>query len=139
MSLTTRHKSSSAEDIYLDLVREFPLRPIRSDAELDCAIAMIDRLTDKEELRPEESDYRDVLAGLVYNYEEEHDPIPDRSPAEMLRFLIESKGVTQAAVAIEAGISESTISEILADKRAISRRVRERLGKYFAVHPWAFV
>ena len=29
---------------YFDLVREFPLRPIRSDRELDRAIAVIDRL-----------------------------------------------------------------------------------------------
>jgi HTH-type transcriptional regulator / antitoxin HigA len=138
MSITKSRKPSESGDIYLDLVREVPLRPIRSEAELDRAIAMIDRLTDREELRPEESDYRDVLSGLVHSYEEEHDPIPDTSPDEMLRFLIDSKGVTQAAVAIEAGISESTISEILSGKRGISRSVRERLGKYFAVRPSAF-
>jgi HTH-type transcriptional regulator/antitoxin HigA len=38
------------EDQYLDLVRRFPLRPLRGDADLDAAIAMIDSLIDRPKL-----------------------------------------------------------------------------------------
>src|SRR5436190_11985998 len=82
------------EDRYLDLVRRFPLRPLRSDADLDAAVAVVDLLLDREELTPPEQDYLDVLGDLVEAYEEEAIPIKAVSDAEMLRFLIEQKGVT---------------------------------------------
>src|SRR5205823_5286538 len=84
---------------YLALIREFPLRPIRSEAELDQAIAVIDALSDRAELAPEERDYLLVLADLIERYEEEHHPMPPVSGAAMLRHLIEAKGATQVQVA----------------------------------------
>ena len=39
-----------SDDCYIQLVRVVPLRPIRSDIELDRAIAMIDSLVDQAEL-----------------------------------------------------------------------------------------
>ena len=126
-------------DLYMDLIREFPLRPLRSDAELDRAVAMIDRLSDREELAPEEEDYLDVLAGLVEAYETEHDPEPVVSAADMLRLLIEAKGVTQAKVAGATNLNESTISEILSGKREVSRKAMHAFADYFHVDPAVFV
>ena len=78
------------DDAYLALVRALPLRPIRSDVELDRAIAMIDSLIDRDELNADEEDYLDVLSDLVHRYEAEHDPIAPVADAEMIRFLLES-------------------------------------------------
>jgi len=41
--------------------------------------------------------------------------------AALLRFLIDEKGDTQAATATGAGIAESTVSAVLAGKRALTR------------------
>jgi len=41
----TQARSGKANDTYLALVRRFPLRPIRTEAELDAAISVIDTLT----------------------------------------------------------------------------------------------
>src|SRR5436305_9464415 len=38
------------EDRYLDLVRQFPLRPLRTDVDLEAAIAIIDALLDRPAL-----------------------------------------------------------------------------------------
>jgi HTH-type transcriptional regulator / antitoxin HigA len=84
------------EDRYLELVRAFPLRLLRTDADLDAAVAIIDSLIDQENLSPPEQDYLDVLSDLVEAYEEETVPIGPVADAEVLRFLIEAKGVTQA-------------------------------------------
>ncbi|MEO6811141.1 MAG: hypothetical protein ABI353_18690 [Isosphaeraceae bacterium] len=68
-----------ADDPYLELIRRCPLRPIRSEAELTRAIAMLDWLIDKETagLRtPSEHDYLLVLARLVEDYEDVHYPMP---------------------------------------------------------------
>ena len=56
----------------------------------------------------------------------------------MLRLLIEAKGVTQAQAAKEAGIAESTVSEVLAGKRKLNRTQIGKLGRYFHVGPGAF-
>jgi len=65
--------------------------------------------------------------------------MPPVSGADMLRFLIESQETTQAKVAAEAGIAESTLSEILAGKRELNRKHIEALARHFHVSPAVFM
>src|SRR5215217_3612109 len=99
---STRAVYGKREDRYLELVRRFPLRPLRTDADLDAAVAVIDSLIDQEQLSAPEQDYLDVLSDLVEAYEEEAVPMKPVGDAEILRFLIEAKGATQAQAAKEA-------------------------------------
>ena len=73
---------------YFQLVRRFPLRPIRSERELDEATRVIDELIADERRSPGADDYLDVLSDLVEKYESEHHRIPDASPVEVLQFLV---------------------------------------------------
>jgi HTH-type transcriptional regulator/antitoxin HigA len=123
---------------YLKLVRGFPLRPIRTDEELDRAIDVINSLLDRNDLDPAEADYLDVLGDLVERYETEQHPIEDVSDADLLAHLIDAKGVTQAQVARGAGIAVSTISEVLSGKRTLSRTHIGKLARYFGVDPGVF-
>jgi HTH-type transcriptional regulator/antitoxin HigA len=139
MPKTRKARGAAAGDRYLELVRQFPLRPIRSDEELARAIAVIDSLVDRDELGQDEEDYLDVLGDITEKYEAEHHPMPPVSDADMLRYLIEARGTTQAKVAEETGIAESTISAILAGKRGLNRRHIEVLARYFKVKPGVFI
>ena len=85
-----------ASRLYLKLVLSFPLRPLRSDADLDRTVAMVDALTNRKELAPEEADYLEVLGRLIEDYEAEHDPLPTMSPVEARAYLLEENGLTQA-------------------------------------------
>jgi HTH-type transcriptional regulator / antitoxin HigA len=123
---------------WLELATEFELRPIRTDEELDRAIALVDRLTDLETLTPEEQDYLLVLSDLVADYEDEHEP-DDATPADVLRHLIEAKGVSQTEVARGTGLSDATISHILAGNRPPSRKAIAALSAYFKVEPAVFL
>ncbi len=60
------------------------------------------------------------------------------SDSEMLRFLIENRGVKPAEVAKGTGIAESTISEVLAGKRQLNRNQIGKLARYFHVEPGVF-
>ncbi len=126
---------------YLTLIRRFPLRPIRSEAELDRAQAVIDELLDHGRLDPAEQDYLDVLGDLVEHYEDAQHAIAidDLSDADMLEHLIEAKGVTQAEVARSTGIAESRISEVLSARRRLTREQVEQLAIYFHVPPGVFL
>jgi HTH-type transcriptional regulator / antitoxin HigA len=126
-------------DRYLDLIRSFPLRPIRTDEELDQAVAVIDSLIDRDLLRLDEQDYLDVLADQVERYETERHPLPAVSEVDMLRHLIEARDITQLRLATDTGIAESTISNLLKGKRGMSRKHVEILAAYFRVSPAVFL
>lgn len=125
-------------DRYLELVAAFPLRPIRTDAELDEAVRIVDRLVDQEKRSKAEEDYLDVLGDLVEHYEDETIPVDPVSDAEMLQSFLEDWRLTQSQLAKETGIAESTISEILSGKRKLNRSQIGILARYFHVEPGVF-
>ena len=135
----SRTRRSEPEDRYLELFQRFPLRPLRSEDDLDRAIAIVDGLLDQTSLDQDEEDYLDVLGDLIKKYEQAHHPLPPVSDAEMLRYLVEANGTSQAEVAAGAEVAESTISEILSGRRKLSRRHIESLATFFHVDPGVFL
>jgi HTH-type transcriptional regulator/antitoxin HigA len=137
--MKTTKRARGQRNLYMDLIRQFPLRPIRSDEELDAATEVLDSLLDRfNELTPEEHDYLDVLTDQVERYETETiptQPLPDKV---VLRQLIDAKGVSQAEVAAATGIAVSTISEVLSGKRKLNRAHVTKLAPYFNVGPGVF-
>lgn len=136
MSIRTIY--GKGQDAYLELICKFPLRPIRSEAELDQAIAVLDELIDRSKRSAAEGDYLDVLSDLVRQYESEHHPVPRVGDGEMLRFLIGMRELTQTQVAKETGIAESTISEVLSGRRKLNRRQISKMAEFFKVAPGTF-
>jgi HTH-type transcriptional regulator/antitoxin HigA len=133
-----KRKIGDRPGAYLELIQRFPLRPIRTENELDRAIAIVDELTDREDLDDEEKDYLDVLSDLMERYEAKEHPMESVSDAVILAHLIEAKGTTQSKLAREAKIAESTISEILKGKRTLNRSQIGRLAHYFGIRPTVF-
>ncbi|MBL7043935.1 MAG: helix-turn-helix domain-containing protein [Pirellulaceae bacterium] len=134
--MTTRTSSrftGKNRDSYLELVLAFPLCSIRSEEQFKGAQDVMDGLVKKGKLNYGEEMYLDALSDLVAAYEEEHYPIEPASDADMLRHLMEAKGVTQTQLSREAEIAKSTVSEILAEKRSFSRQIIRKLADYFNV------
>jgi HTH-type transcriptional regulator/antitoxin HigA len=123
------------QDTYLRLIQELPLVSIASDEHLDAAQAMLDRLTDKKKLDGGEQAYLDALSDLVAVYEDQYHPIPVASDADLLRHLMEAKGVTQTRVHKDTGLAKSGISEVLAGKKPLSKTMIATLATYFHVPP----
>ena len=111
----------------------FPLVSIKSDEHLQEAQQVMDRLLAQGVLDDGEEMYLDALSDLVAAYEDEHYAIEPASDAEMLRHLLEAKGVTQAQLSRDTMIPKSTISEILAGKKPFSRQTIRKLADYFHV------
>lgn len=136
--MTNATRKVKTQDPYCELVIQFPLRPLRSDKELNAAVKMVDSLLDRKNLAVEEKDYLEVLGGLIEQYESEAHPIAPVSDVEMLRHLIEAKGVSQTEVSKATGIADSTISEVLKGKRALNRSHIGKLARFFNVSPDVF-
>ena len=82
MSIDTQSSAGSPTDAYLDLVRAFSLRVIRTDEELDRAIEVINGIADRKgRTLPGEYDYFLVLSISIERYESEIYGEPGEEPA----------------------------------------------------------
>ena len=136
MSLATLY--GETQDTYLTLIRAFPLRPLRSEVDLDEAMAILDALVVKDALAAAEADYLAVLSDLVEQYEAEAHPIPPASDAELLQHLLEAQAVTHVEVARETGLDAATLAAVLAGKQPLTREQIGTLARYFQVSPSVF-
>ena len=127
------------QDRYLELIRQFPLRPLAGDADLAAAVRAVDGLIDLEELSRAEDDYLAVLARIVEEYEEVHCPAGGTPADGVLAYLMELREYTQAQVAEGAGIAASTVSEILAGRRRMNLKQVVKLAAFFGVGPAVFL
>lgn len=120
-------------DSYLELVLAFPLASIRSEEHFAEAQQVLDRLLIRGGLDDGEGMYLDALSDLVAAYEDQHHNIEPASDADMLRHLLEAKGVTQAQLCKGAGLAKSSVSEVLAGRKPFSRKMIRKLADYFKV------
>jgi HTH-type transcriptional regulator / antitoxin HigA len=123
----------AGRDSYLGLVVAFPLASIKSHEQLQEAQKVVDQLLTRGRLDEGEEMYLDALSDLVAAYEDQYYAIEPASDGEMLRHLMEAKGVTQAQLRRDTTIPKSTISEILGGKKPFSRHVIRKLADYFDV------
>lgn len=138
MTATKRKKLNSR--IYGELLLEVLPRPIRTEAENERALAVVDRLMSKgeEHLTPEETALLELLAQLIERFEEEAYPIPDAPGDRVLRTLMENRGVKQADLLPIFG-SRGIASEVFNGKRAISKAQAKKLGEFFGISPAVFI
>jgi len=109
------------------------IRPIRTEADYNAAVAEIERLWGAEP-ETDDGDKLDILATLVEKYETVHWPIDTSrlDPIDMLNYLIDESGHTQAELAELLG-SRSRASEILNRRRALTVEMIFRISEAWKV------
>jgi HTH-type transcriptional regulator / antitoxin HigA len=100
-------------------------------------LSVLDKLASKHNPTAEEEKYAEVLMTLIEAYEEEHHSIPDASPIEVLRTLMDANDLRQKDLVQIFG-SESIVSEVLHKKRDLNKTHIEKLSKRFNVSPAVF-
>jgi HTH-type transcriptional regulator/antitoxin HigA len=99
--------------------------------------SVLDKLASKANPTSKEEKYAEVLMALIEAYEEEHHSIPDASPVEVLRALMDANDLRQKDLVPVFG-SESIVSEILHKKRRLNKAQIEKLSERFHVSPAVF-
>lgn len=120
------------KDKYLELLQKFPPRPIYCSEDLEATQEVIDALLDQPELTKEENDYLNVLGTLVYEYEETLKAIPDIYGVELLKCLIEDRGLKQKDL-IPIFKTESIVREVISGKRQLTTRHIQELSQFFGL------
>lgn len=115
------------------------LRPIRSEEEYGRTVTLMNYLLDV--VGDKENHVLvgllDLVGELVEDYESNHFTIEPSEPKEVLRYLIEIRGLKQGDLA--EVVPQSNLSAILAGKRKISATLAGKLAKFFNVSPAIFV
>jgi HTH-type transcriptional regulator/antitoxin HigA len=106
------------------------LKPVRTEAEYDAALAEVERLWGAKSGTPD-GDRLDILATLIDAYEAEHDPIDPPDPIEAIKFRMEQQALTRKDMEPIIG-TPTRVAEVLNRKRGLSiemiRRLHVRLG-----------
>ena len=115
------------------------LRPIRTEKEYDRMVSLMNYLLDIVGDRENHtlSGLLDLVSELVAEYDTSHYNIEASEPNEVLRYLMELRGLKQGDLA--EIVPQSNLSAILAGKRKISATLAGRLGKFFNISPAVFV
>ena len=110
---------------------------INNNEDLDNAIIWAEELTDLfEEGSNEMEPLLDYVLNCIEKYEEEHYPVKESSPVEMIKFLMDQHGHKQKDLTDIA--PKSAISEILSGKRALNINHIEKLSKKYNTNPSVF-
>jgi HTH-type transcriptional regulator/antitoxin HigA len=117
---------------YFQLMKRFPLRPIRNDEQNMLAAEICDSLTERLELlSPAEKDYLEVLTELILAYESKwNDENANLAPRELLLSLMKQNGFAQKDLISEFG-SASRVSEFLSGERRLSLEQAKKLALRF--------
>jgi HTH-type transcriptional regulator/antitoxin HigA len=102
-------------------------------------LAHAETLMDKGERRTAEEDAAlDLMVRLITAYEQEQYPLPHFTPREMLRYLMEQRGLRQADL-LPIFKSRGYVSDVANGKRAISKAHARQLAEYFKVSVDLFI
>src|SRR5205809_3494667 len=106
------------------------LKPIRTEADYEVALAEIERLWGAPASTPE-GDRLDILATLVDAYENEHYPMDPPDPIEAIKYRMEQQGLTRKDLEPLIG-TRTRVAEVLNGKRNLSitmiRNLHAKLG-----------
>lgn len=101
------------------------IRPIRTDVDLQQALARLEQLWAAPAGTPE-ADELEILTILVERYEDLRYPMPASDPIEAIKFRMEQQGLTPRDLEPYIGPS-GRVSEVLSGKRGLSIRMIKRL------------
>jgi antitoxin component HigA of HigAB toxin-antitoxin module len=133
--MSTATSKFAPMDSYLRLVSEFPLRPIRNDAEYKAATIVMERLAirGEDDLDRGERDYLDGLDEFIAAYDKR--ALIDRprrgTPRQRLRSLVEDTNTTPRDLERILRCGHSLVSLVLSGKRELSKDNIRALAKHF--------
>lgn len=127
---------------YSDLVRLFPLVPIKSERQYEAAVAFLQPLAvrDAESFDQGEQAYLEALTQFVEDYEQRHYRIEagNLGAVEALKYRMQVNDMKPADLGRLLG-SRSVASQILSGKRGLSKSHIVALAERFKVEPGLFL
>ncbi|CAM5760995.1 MULTISPECIES: helix-turn-helix domain-containing protein [Hyphomicrobiales] len=107
------------------------LKPIRTEADYDAALAEVERLWGAKSGTPD-GDRLDVLATLIEAYEAKNYPMDPPDPIEAIRFRMEQQGLTRRDLEPMIG-PRNRVADVLNRKRGLSIEMIRQLHNHLGI------
>lgn len=138
-----RVRARVAGDNYLELVKQFPLRRLRGDAEHRQAVRFLTQtsLAHQKSRDGGVRDYLEMLAHIIDEYEQAAGlkmALAHADPASVVRHLMVEHRLTISGLAREIGIGQSNLSEMLSGRREFSKVAIGGLCERFGLEAGVF-
>ncbi|MDQ3633599.1 MAG: helix-turn-helix domain-containing protein [Acidobacteriota bacterium] len=124
---------------YGELLLDVLPKKIETEEENERCLKIVEKLFNKgsENFTPEEDKLFDLLTLLIEDFEEKAYPISNAPPNEVLKMLMEDRGMKQKDLVPVFG-SEGVVSEILNGKRPITLKTAKKLQEFFGLSTYEF-
>jgi HTH-type transcriptional regulator / antitoxin HigA len=128
--MTTGLKPPSS--YYLELIVNFPPRPIANEAEYEATQAQINKILERSNLTEDDRAYLKILGLTIYDYEEKHEQLPMLSGVELIHALLEESNLTLQDLVPVLG-SETQVLAILKGEQSLTSEYIEKLSSFFGI------
>ncbi|WP_413172447.1 helix-turn-helix domain-containing protein [Anabaena azotica] len=119
-------------DKYKELLTAYLPKVIRTEAENEQALAIVEDLMHRKR-SPEENELYQLLITLIEKFEQEYyQPNQQNNPQSMLLFLLEQSDQTKADLQTVLG-SEILVDDILNSNQKINPELTQKLAEFFHV------
>ena len=122
---------------YAALLSETRPEVIRDEQQNQVYIRRLEELSGKRSVTRAEQKLIELLTVLIEDYESRAHPVPDASPAAIIRHLMEAHHLRQKDLVDIFG-TESIVSDVLKEKRKLNTKHIAQLSARFAVSPSVF-
>jgi HTH-type transcriptional regulator / antitoxin HigA len=124
---------------YSELLTQYQPKLIRTEADNEKALAIVEELMHRIDRSLEENELYDLLITLIEKFEQEYYlPGNDSTPHSMLLFLMDQQNL-QATDLVEVFGSEAIATEAISNQIEFSKEQIKALGKFFQVDPGLFL
>lgn len=137
MPRRARHSVINVEEYARLVAASLPIPP-KTEAENERLIAMLTALDEREDLTPAEQAFAELLAIVIEDFEEKHYALPQVTPQQALKALMEDRGLRHKDIAPIVG-NKGLTTEILKGRRNISAALAKRLAAALHVPVELFV
>lgn len=133
MTLTFNQKK------YNELLCQYQPKVIKSEADNETALKVVEQLMHSDNRTPEENELYDLLVTLIEKFEQEYyQPGVTSTPHSILHFLMEQKGFIAEDLVTVLG-SQDLANKVLDGKLEIDRDRAKVLGDFFNVDSSLFI
>jgi len=126
-------------DRYGALLAQYQPKPIKTEAENEQALRVIEELMHRPDRRSEETALYELLILLIEKFEQAYySPGATSTPLSMLVFLMEQRDLQPQAL-VEVLGSEATVDRIIQGEQEMNVTQAKALGRFFQVDASVFV
>ncbi len=124
-------------EVYSQLLSEYQPRIIKTEAENDNFLELVEELLARPQLTPEENALLELLVRLIEDFEDKHYQINASSPQSRLLHLMDARNLTEADL-VEVLGSQEIVQQFISGRIELSHAQAEALGKFFHVDAGLF-